>query len=431
MFRHRNLFQALLSALLIFSATGCASIFAPPTPTPEPVVLHFAYPQRWKGEAYETLAAEFNKAHPNITIEVQHIKDINYVASESSGIDAFEADQFNLVSLIRRNAILNLDPILHEDPHGIVEDFYPHVLEAFTWQGRVWAVPADIDPWVLYYNKDLFNQAGVPYPQPEWTWSDFLEKAALLTVDRGDHMQYGFGSNPEEAPEIIAFIYQHGGGLVDNIIDPQEPTLDSPATIEAVRWYTDLALKYKVMTPPEVIGRYHRGGVFEAAMRQHVAMWTGPMSIRQGLPGRGGMPNRFEWPFKCGIAPLPRDKNRATLFHLSGYFISAHSSHPREAWLWIEYLTSSPRLPWNLPPRRSVAESDLYRQRMGEEATEVALASAEYGLTSPPIPWLMEVFDWLGQALTSILTDEKTVETAMQEVQQKAETALAAQKGGL
>ena len=424
MFQRRNLSQAILSALLVVSVTGCANVFAPPTPTPEPITLHFAYPLEEKGEAYERLAAEFHDAHPNIMVEVQHTSDINYIASESSNIDVFEADQFNLVSLVERGAILNLDPILQEDPHGIAGDFYPHILEAFTWQGQVWAVPADIDSWVLYYNKDLFDQAGVPYPQPEWTWNDFLEKAALLTVDQGNHMQYGFGSNPKEAPEIIAFIYQHGGGLVDSIIDPQTPTFDSPATIEAVEWYTDLALEYGVMTPPEVIERYRRGGAFEAAMQQHVAMWMGPLSIR------GGLTWRYEWPFNWGVVPLPRDKERATLFLLSGYFISAHSPHPREAWLWIEEVTGSPRPVWNLPPRRSVAEMPSYRQRVGEEVAEAALAGAEYGLSSPPTPWLMEVFTWLNEALTAILTGEQTVEAAMQKVQQRAEAVLAAQEAG-
>jgi len=414
----------MLSALLVISVAGCGSVFSPPTPTPEPITLHFAYPLEEKGEAYEKLAAEFHDAHPNITVEVQQMEDINYIISQSSNIDVFEASQFNLVSLVERGAILNLDPILQEDPHGIADDFYPHILEAFTWQGQIWAVPADIDPWVLYYNKDLFDQAGVPYPQPDWTWNDFLEKAALLTIDRGDHMRYGFGSNPKEAPEIIAFIYQHGGGLVDNIVDPQTPTFDSPATIEAVKWYANLALEYGVMTPPEVIEHYRRGGAFEAAMRQHVAMWMGPMSIR------GGLAWRFEWPFNWGVMPLPRDKERATLFQLSGYFISGHSPHPREAWLWIEKVTGSPRPVWNLPPRRSVAEMPSYRQRVGEEVTDAALASAEYGLTSPPTPWLMELFTWLNEALTSILTGEQTVEAAMQEVQQRAEAVLAAQEMG-
>ncbi|MEA3346388.1 MAG: sugar ABC transporter substrate-binding protein [Chloroflexota bacterium] len=421
MFRLSNFLQAMLSALLLVSITGCAGLLAPSAPTPEPITLQFAYPLAEKGEAYEKLAAEFHEAHPNITVEVQHMEDVGYVASEGSGIDAFEADQFELASLVRSSAVLNLDPILQENPQ-IAGDLYPRTLQAFTWQGQTWGIPADIDPWILYYNKDLFDQADVPYPQPGWAWNDFLDKAARLTIDRGDHMQYGFGSNPEEAPEIIAFIYQNGGSLVDNIVDPQEPTFDSPATIEAVEWYTDLALEYEVMPPPEVIGRYRRGGVFEAAFRQQVAMWMGPMSVR------GGLIWDFEWPFNWGVAPLPQDEEQATLFLLSGYFISANSPHPREAWLWIEHVTSSPRPVWNLPPRRSVAETKLYHQRVGEEVAETALASAEYGLTSPPTPWLMNLFEWLGQALTSILTKEQGIGEAMQQIQQKAEAALAAQE---
>jgi multiple sugar transport system substrate-binding protein len=411
----------MLSAAIALSALGCTAVLSPPTPTPEPLTLHFAYVLEEKGSIYEQLAAEFGDAHPNVTVEVQNLGDIDYISSQGSNIDVFEADQFHLASLVERGAILNLDPILQEDPHGIVDDFYPRILNAFTSRGQIWAVPADIDLWVVYYNKDLFDQAGVPYPQPDWTWSDLLEKAALLTVDLSDRTQYGLGANPKDAPELIAFIYQHGGTIVDSIIDPQTPAFVSPTTIEAVKWYTDLHLVYGVMTPPEIIERYRRGGAYEAAVRQHVAMWTGPMTVR------GGLVWRFEWPFNWGVVPLPRDEEQATLFVLSGYYISAHSPHPREAWQWIEKVTGSPRPAWNLPPRRSVAEMSSYRQRVGEEVADAALASAEHGLTPPPTPWMGELLSWLGEALSAILTGEQTVEAAMQEVQQKAESALAAQ----
>jgi len=141
---------------------------------------------------------------------------------------------------------------------------------------------------------------------------------------------------------------------------------------------------------------------------------------------RGGLVWRYEWSFNWGVVPLPRDEEQATLFTLSGYYISAHSPHPREAWQWIQMVTGSPRPAWNLPPRRSVAEMPGYRQRVGEETADAALASGEHGLTAPPIPWMEELLSWLSQALAAILAEEQTVEAAMQEVQQKAESALAA-----
>jgi multiple sugar transport system substrate-binding protein len=409
-------------ALVIVASVGCAGVFAPVRPTTEPVTLRFAYPLDQQREPYERLAAEFRDIHPDITVEVIHIADMDYAASQESGVDVFETSQFDLPTLVERGAILDLDPILQEDPYGIAADLYPNVLNAFTWQGQIWAVPADIDPWVLYYNRDLFDQAGVPYPDPEWTWDDFLEKAALLTDDLGSHKQYGFASNPEEPLEIIAFIYQHGGTLVDSLVDPQAPMLNTSSTVEAVTWYADLALQYQVMMPPEVLQRYPRGGAYEAAIRGHVAMWVGPMSIR------GGYLWNFEWPFNWGVAPLPQDEQRATLLHLSGYFISTYSPHPREAWLWIQTITGSPRLASNLPPRRSVAETPGYQQRVGPEMADVARASADYGLTSPPTPWLTSLIAWFGEALSSILNGEQTVEAAMEGVQRQAEMALDAQR---
>lgn len=407
----------MLFMALTLTAYGCSALPGAAMATPEPVIVRFAYAMEEKGDAYQVLAAEFGETHPNITVVAEHSGDVDQI-SRSAYFDVFEADQFHLASLAGRGAILNLDPILREDPHGIANDFYPNVLNAFTWHGQIWAVPADVDVWVLYFNKDLFDQAGVAYPEPDWTWSDLLEKAAALTEDLGDRTRYGLGADSREAPELIAFIYQHGGTVVDSIIDPQTPTLTSPATIEAVKWYTDLDLVHAVMTPPEVIERYRGSGVYEAAVRQHVAMWIGPLSAR------GGLLRHYDWRIDWGVVPLPRDEQRATLFTLSGYYINTYTAHPHEAWEWIEKASGSPRPAWSLPPRRSVADVPSYRQRVGEEVAEAALTSAQHGLAAPPVPWMLELVSWLNEALTSILTGEQTVEEAMQGVQEKAEVAL-------
>ena len=241
---------------------------------------------------------------------------------------------------------------------------------------------------------------------------------------------------------MTPFIYQNGGTVVDDPVNPTRATLDDPATVEAVRWYVDLALVERVMPTPAELAEYAIGSgrrqtivaagdeadkaasqaqadLEQAVTAGDVAMWMGRLSDRGGRWQR--------WDFRWGIVPLPAGREAATLTGVQGCFIIAHTEHYDQALQWADYLTRQPSLYGGLPARRSVATADPFRSRLeqeiGREALDGCLAALESGIVLPEtLDW--RASQWLRGPLFAVLEGEQTVEEALEMAQRQAEEEL-------
>src|ERR671937_56609 len=97
--------------------------------------------------------------------------------------------------LAGRGALAGLDDYVKGDnlDLGI---YWPQAVDGAKFQGKLYALPRDMSNVILYYNKDLFDKAGVAYPNNDWTWNSFLEASKKLTLDKdksGKVNQWGFG----------------------------------------------------------------------------------------------------------------------------------------------------------------------------------------------------------------------------------------------
>ena len=179
--KHSSLTRAIV-CLVAISLTGCAQA----TPPPEPVTIRFAHPEV-DSEHYEELAQEFNQEHANITVELEP-RDWNRLDDVDAGdVDVFVTEPFDLIELQEQGSVLNLDPFIERDKTLVLSDFYAGTAELLTIEGRVWAIPGGVDVMVMYYNKDLFDQHNVPYPNVGWTWNDFLNAAVATSAATAGH----------------------------------------------------------------------------------------------------------------------------------------------------------------------------------------------------------------------------------------------------
>lgn len=409
---------ALLLVMIgcLVGASGCNKVFIEPTPTPPPVVVRFAFSNSAQEGRYQEAAKAFKLKNPNVTVEV--VRTNNVSRSLSGGnVDVFEADQFDFASLLQRNAIRDLTPILQSAADFPISDYYPKLLEVYRQGGRTWGIPAAVDPIVIFYNKDLFKKMNVPAPKAGWNWQDFVMTASKLSLPNDEPPQYGFMGD-QYGIGIWAFAYQHGATLVDNLLQPTKATLEEPAVVEAVQWYTDLALRHKVMpalTPADTFGWRNVSVLF---LQGRVGMWLLPLSER------GGVLTSSMWPFSWGVVPLPQDKERVAFLMSSGYFISSDTTHPRESWMWIEYLVKEVVPEWGVPPRRSIAESEAYRNRVGDEMYAVALEAAKYGMTLPSATWLTQIPAGSINLVGDIMSKKKTVGESLHEMQLQWDQAI-------
>ena len=383
-------------------------------PTPVPVTITFAYPS-FDTAAYELLVEEFNRTYPHITIELSPIRRSSY-DPDMTTIDVLVGNQYHAIEFREQGDILDLSPILEHDFSFDPTDFHPGVLEAFGGAGSIWAIPSGVDPLVMYYNKDLFDGVGAPYPQRGWTWDDFLE--AALAVNDPYNDTFGYLSMPQAA-DPLPFIFQHGGNVLDDLQEPTRTTYDDPLTVEAVEWYADLVFRHNVIPTPEQMRTAFPGedGAFRAVYRGGAGIWVGTLSERGGLTWR-----RRTWSMEWGVVSLPRDVQSLTLIEAEGFFISSHTQDREACWRWVKFLSERPsyRL---VPARRSVLASDAYEKEVG---TEVAIAArdslANAVMVSPRLADFGEVIEeTFFPAIEAVLAREATPEEALTSAQRQAE----------
>ena len=375
-------------------------------------------------QAYRDAAQQFHEAHPDIQVEIQ-MPDLTDTSISMQSV-AESSDCFQWVPDIQnpenQAAILGLKPFLDADPSFTTDDFYPSVLERFTWQGQLWGLPVELQPYIIEYNKDLLEAARVDDPALDWTTDDFVELAAALTQGEGEDKQYGFVPQFFEVNDLLLLIEPRGARLVDESADPPTLTLNDPATVEAVRWYAGLSTESEVK--PILLADIadylaEANAIFierEALISEgRAAMWT-----YVGASAQGGDRDQLN----IGVAPLPAGIHGASgSGTATGYFVSAQTEARQACWQWITFLTEQLGLTQGLPARRSVAESDAYRQQVGAERAVVYLASvagAEHASVFDILTgqgWLTGGMYWLGRAYSQVAAGETSVEEALNAAQ--------------
>jgi multiple sugar transport system substrate-binding protein len=365
--RQRRLCWVLFLACLL-AASGCG--LAVP-PTPEPVTIAFAYSALSVEQAqYEALIERFNERYPHITIELQQWPPWQPM-NDPSDADVLMIYGGLVPLLQEQESIVSLDGFIQRDETFDLADLNPSAVAYLQHEGQTWAIPAGIAANVMFYNMDLFDQYGVPYPEYGWTWDDFLEKTIALTDP--DAGVYGYASLGEgfaataEGFETVEFIYQHGGKIIDDLNDPTNVTFDDPLTIEALEWYARLVHEYEaVLTPDRAMDLYSADAPLLGVVLGKVGMW------RDDLSGTREVKKAINW----AIAPLPRDARAFTLASADGYAISAEAQNPEACWQWITFL-SNEIPPGLIPARTALLESKAYEDQVGFDVASVATASLE------------------------------------------------------
>lgn len=407
----------LLAAALALIATACNRA-GPPTATPEPTVVRFVYEQGFLSAYYEELAAAFEAENPGVDVVLEAASPYSALQSQSSPADVAEIDQLSLALMAQAGLIRSLEPLLQESPDFDLGAFYEGAVNAMRWRGDLWGLPADVDPWVLYYNRDMFDTAGLEYPTADWTWDDLLTAAIQLSDPTDATPVYGLLLDLNRA-DFVPMVYQNGGTLVDNLVAPTTVTFTDPATVEAVEWYVGLSVSQGVAPTPRELRAL--GGFYDAVIGQRGAMWYGPLS------DRGGETWGTKWPFAWGVVAPPGNRAEMTLITMRAYVMGAASEHTAASWAWMRYLAEHPATTRDVPPLVTVAESDAFRSALPEDVAVAARDAMAIGHTIPAATWVADIGGWLGEAMEAVYEGEMGVAEALQSVQAEAEELLAAQ----
>jgi ABC-type glycerol-3-phosphate transport system substrate-binding protein len=110
----------------------------------------------------------------------------------ASGADCFVVTTLASVSSEMRQAVLNLQPLVDADPAFPLDDYLAWALEEVRYGGDLWGLPAGVTVDVLWYNRTLFDEAGLPYPEGDWSWEDVFLAARRLSDDEEARRHCGF-----------------------------------------------------------------------------------------------------------------------------------------------------------------------------------------------------------------------------------------------
>lgn len=274
------------------------------------------------------LLDEFQEMHPEIRLEFMHIpqnyfQKIHLLFASNTAPDVIFMNNLNLPIYANAGVLENLSDYDFE-----AEKFYPQALNALSWNGKLYAIPRDVSNLVVYYNKNIFDKAGVSYPDKNWTFADFLSKAQKLTD--GSNV---FGVSFDEEPLFyLPYLMSEGGGFISD--DLSQEIVNTTESKRGLSFYSDLRKKYHV-----------------APLKSENASATMAQMFLQGriamqVSGRWLVPKyRQEAGFDWDIVQFPKGtKGSIVPLDASGWAVAKSSKHKPEAILLIKYLSSKENL---------------------------------------------------------------------------------------
>ena len=383
----------------------------------------------------EGLVHDFEKTHPKIKVVPQRVaaggpsymEKLQAQFAAGIGPEVMSVSSYYVDALAVSNSLADLAPDAAASAVlGGLKDLYPQIVQDFTFSGKLYAIPRDISPvCAIYYNKNAFKEAGVAFPDKNWTWPEpFLSMAKkLVKKDKDGHVQrYGYVDDWEMAD---VFLYGLGGTLADNVEHPTKGLLDSPAAIAAYQFRADLIHRWGVQ--PSDSGLQSFGTVANTAemFRQgHVAMfYSGVWKVPDFREIKD-----FEWDVQ--IFPA-HEKTRKRGFGGGGTGYGMNASLKGEqrqaAWELIEHMSSPDsqrRMALAglvLPSNRVIAISKAFLDGQIPKNKKIFLDAVKDCYARPKTThWNEYLASGISQSLAMVWLGKETAEKALKESVPKA-----------
>lgn len=297
----------------------------------EDVTISYACWDSNQADLLRTVADEFEESNPGIKIDIQvNGWDDYWTALEAAGTGGSLPDTFwmhsnNIYYYGANEQLLDLTPYIEKSADVNLANYPEGLGQIYNIEGKQYPVPKDYDTIALWYNKSLFDEAGMEYPNENWTWSDMKEAAKKLTKE--DKSQYGFCAGLHNQEGYYNFVYQNGGTI---ITDDKKSGYADDSTVAGIEEYFSYV---KEGLSPEIYDDQARA---EAIQNGLCAMGLFGSWKLSGFASNDFMKENFD----CAVLPKADDGGQASIFNGLGNAIAATTAHPDEAWKWVEYLSS-------------------------------------------------------------------------------------------
>lgn len=348
----------------------------------------------------------FTARHPNIQVKTFHEPWASYFDKIQTMFAGDSAPDVlfltNIASYASKGVLQPIDDLAKESKYD-VSDFTEAELKLFQTNGKLYGFPRDNDTKVIYYNKDVFDQAGVAYPDDKWDWNALRSAATKLTNRQGDRVvRYGAAI---EAGEWPAFVWENGAEVYDDVYKPTKCLLDQPDQVEAITFLRDLMNTDKVI--PNASALTQAGGVTNLFTSGLAAM------VISNAPR---LLSFAKAPFKWDISVLPKQKRVANYVGGAGYVMSAQSKNKDAAWTFLQFVngpdaqTIFSKGGGVVPARVSVQKSETFLKSgppgVNMQAFVTATGQGHLNGASTIGPWQQELSSTVNKSLDVIWSGE-------------------------
>lgn len=340
---------------------------------------------------YEKQVAEFERLHPQIKVNIFWVPGSEYnaklktLAAAGQLPDLFYSGDIWMSYLLPFTRDIT-DFVERDAVEMQLDDFFPEIRNAMQLNGRYYIVAEQMNLSMLYYNRRLFREAGVPEPTEQWTWDDYVRAGQAITRPGAPGRPGVWGSSRFEGwwGEWITYVRQAGGKMFSD--DGRRCVLDTPAAIEGLRFYLEKSSRYGISAPAgfEPINGFVNERV-AMVYGGHVSYWY----YNNQVPG-------LDWDVQ--VLPSGPVTRRGGEIALAGNSINRLSRHPEEAWALMKFLTRPEAIApivarGALSVRRSVAEAQMRQPgpRANPHNLEAAYRQFAYGELIPRHTHFIEI----------------------------------------
>ena len=309
-----------------------------PTAQAEPVTITWAF---WGGPeelaSAQMVADAFMAEHPQIKIETWNQPWDDYFTKIQALWASGDAKAIPDIAFLwptpqyaAEGVLENLDTYIKDSGYDL-GDYWPGLLESASYQGSVYGFPRDNEVNVLYYNKDLFDAAGVAYPDENWTWDDLKAAAEKLTVKDGDTVtQYALAMEGGIG-KVSTWINQNGGAIVDDYVNPSKCMLDAPESVEALTFFADLMNSGYAMRTADLSQAGGDAAVFASDQAAMIIQNTSRVTAFNSA-GKN---------YDVAVVPIPAGGKRWNTAGGAAWVMSSGSDNKDAAWTFLQWLQST------------------------------------------------------------------------------------------
>ncbi|MEU7633193.1 sugar ABC transporter substrate-binding protein [Nocardia sp. NPDC049220] len=247
--RRRTLLGSALAAPLL-TATGCGS--------PDDALTFFFQARPEEARVRLKIIDEFRKRHPDIRIRTimagpDPMQQMLTYCAGGKCPDVMMAWELLYSGLAERGVLLDLNTLLDRDPAyaaALRADSYPALYDTFTYGGGQYALPEQWSGVFLYYNRELFADAGLRPPtrwRDAWSFDEFLAAAHALTRhESSGRTRWGFADAWVPYFSAACFGMNNGAEWFTPSVRPTRTNLGDPKFAEGFQFYADLAVRHRV-----------------------------------------------------------------------------------------------------------------------------------------------------------------------------------------